>query len=48
VVLPSREHGPVVLPEPPAALRAKAVEIMARHREIAAEKAADAGSAAHD
>jgi acyl dehydratase len=40
VLLPSREHGLVVLPEPPADLRAKAVDILVRHREIAAQKRA--------
>ncbi|MET0198744.1 MAG: MaoC family dehydratase N-terminal domain-containing protein [Rhodococcus fascians] len=40
VMLPSREHGPVVLPEPPVELRAKAVEIMERHNQIAVSKRA--------
>jgi acyl dehydratase len=34
VLLPSREHGPVVLPEPDDALKAKAVAMMQRHRAI--------------
>ena len=34
VMLPSREHGPVLLPEPPVDLKAKALQIMARHREL--------------
>jgi hypothetical protein len=38
VLLPSREHGPVVLPDPPQELRAKALEIMARHREIGRQR----------
>lgn len=40
VLLPSREHGPVVLPDPPVELRRKAIEMMNRHRVIAAERAA--------
>jgi acyl dehydratase len=39
VLLPSREHGPVVLPDPPVEIRAKAQQIMARHREIERERA---------
>ena len=38
VVLPSREHGPVVLPEPPADLQDRAVAMLARHRELAEER----------
>lgn len=38
VILPSREHGPVVLPEPPQDLKNKAVEIIQRHNQIIAEK----------
>ncbi len=40
VALPSREHGPVTLPEPPADLQAQASERMARHLEIVAERKA--------
>jgi hypothetical protein len=40
VALPSREHGPVVLPEPPADLQEQAGQRMARHRRLAAEGAA--------
>jgi acyl dehydratase len=38
VMLPSREHGPVVLPDPPHDLKAKALEIMGRHRELARQR----------
>ena len=34
VALPSREHGIVVLPEPPDELKRKAQEILARHAEL--------------
>jgi hypothetical protein len=34
VALPSREHGPVALPEPPADLQAQATAMLTRHREI--------------
>ncbi|WP_395107987.1 hypothetical protein [Actinomadura sp. SCN-SB] len=34
VLLPSREHGPVPLPEPPAELKQRAVRLMGRHREL--------------
>lgn len=34
VALPSREHGPVLLPEPDDDLKRKAVKFMARHREL--------------
>ena len=34
VALPSREHGPVVLPEPPADLQRQAVQRMERHRQL--------------
>jgi acyl dehydratase len=34
VLLPSREHGPALLPDPPAELQRRAVEMMARHREL--------------
>jgi acyl dehydratase len=40
VLLPSREHGPVVLPDPTPELRQKAVQIMDRHRELAAARKA--------
>jgi acyl dehydratase len=39
VALPSREHGPVVLPEPPAELQEQASARMARHRELVAQRA---------
>jgi acyl dehydratase len=42
VALPSREHGPVVLPEPPADLSGQAAERMERHRQIAEERKAAA------
>jgi acyl dehydratase len=38
VMLPSREHGPVVLPDPPVDVRQKAIEIITRHNEIVAER----------
>jgi hypothetical protein len=38
VALPSREHGPVRLPEPPADLAAQAVRMLERHHEIVAER----------
>jgi acyl dehydratase len=34
VLLPSREHGPLPLPEPPADLQHRALSMMARHREL--------------
>ena len=37
VALPSRAHGVVLLPEPPADLQAQAVAMMERHRELVAE-----------
>lgn len=37
VALPSRDRGPVLLPDPPTDLRRKAVEMMARHGELLAE-----------
>jgi len=37
VILPSREHGPVVLPEPPLAERVKATEMWKRHNELQRE-----------
>ena len=40
VALPSREHGPVRLPEPPADLAAQAVQMLERHHEIVAERKA--------
>jgi acyl dehydratase len=40
VALPSREHGPVRLPEPPAELSAQAAQRMARHLELSAERRA--------
>jgi acyl dehydratase len=38
VALPSRERGPVVLPEPPVELDEQAVTMLARHRELVAER----------
>jgi acyl dehydratase len=38
VLLPSREHGPVVLPQPSDELQRKAIQMFARHNQIAAEK----------
>jgi hypothetical protein len=38
VLLPSREHGPVLLPRPAADLERKALKMFKRHNEIAAEK----------
>ena len=40
VALPSRVHGPVVLPEPPVELQEQASRRMARHREIVEERTA--------
>ncbi|MFI5041027.1 MAG: MaoC family dehydratase N-terminal domain-containing protein [Acidimicrobiales bacterium] len=40
VALPSREHGPVVLPDPPADLQAQAVAMMQRHHELVEERKA--------
>jgi acyl dehydratase len=40
VALPSREHGEVTLPAPPADLQAQATQLMGRHREIVAERRA--------
>jgi hypothetical protein len=40
VALPSREHGSVRLPEPPADLVAQAVQMLERHHEIVAERRA--------
>ena len=34
VALPSREHGPVELPQPPADLQEQAATMLARHREL--------------
>lgn len=39
VMLPSREHGPVVLPDPPPDIKAKAAKFIARHNELKAERA---------
>ncbi len=41
VALPSREQGPVVLPDPPADLTQQAIELMARHGEIVKERRAE-------
>lgn len=40
VALPSRDHGPVILPTPPADLQQQAVALMARHGEIARQRRA--------
>lgn len=40
VALPSREHGPVVLPEAPEDLRKQAAQLMARHGQLVAESRA--------
>lgn len=37
VALPSREHGPVTLPQPPADLQAQAAQMMERHHELVAQ-----------
>lgn len=38
ILLPSREHGPVLLPEPPLEEQVKAAKMWQRHNEIAREK----------
>jgi acyl dehydratase len=38
IALPSREHGPVVLPEPPSALKRTATRMFARHNELLAKR----------
>jgi acyl dehydratase len=38
VALPSREHGPVRLPDPPADLQSQAVAMLERHHQIVAER----------
>jgi hypothetical protein len=38
VALPSREHGPVALPNPPAGLQARAEALLGRHNELVAER----------
>lgn len=40
VALPSREHGPVILPDPPADLRRQAAERMERHGQLVRERRA--------
>jgi hypothetical protein len=40
IALPSREHGPVVLPEPPVDLQTTATAMMERHYELVAERKA--------
>jgi len=42
VALPSREHGPVILPDPPADLQAQATALMQRHRELSRDRASGA------
>ncbi len=44
VALPSRQHGPVRLPEPPTDLAAQAVQMLERHHEIVAERKANGES----
>ena len=39
VALPSREHGPVVLPEPPVDLQQQAIERLERHGQLVRERA---------
>lgn len=34
LVLPSKDHGPAVLPEPPTELKRKAAQMLARHHEL--------------
>jgi acyl dehydratase len=46
VALPSREHGPVVLPEPPADLRQQAAARLERHGQIVRERKAKASNGA--
>lgn len=43
VALPSREHGPVELPAPPAELAHQGEALLARHHEIVAERERDGG-----
>src|SRR6185312_8852747 len=38
VMLPSREHGPVLLPRPSEDLERTAIQMFARHNQMAAEK----------
>jgi hypothetical protein len=38
IMLPSREHGPVLLPEPPVKDRIRAIEMWKRHGELMVEK----------
>jgi acyl dehydratase len=42
VMLPSREHGPVLLPRPSAELERKALQMWTRHNQIAAQKRREA------
>ncbi len=42
VALPSREHGPAVLPDPPADLQAQAITMMERHHQLVEERSAAA------
>lgn len=37
IALPSREHGPALLPEVPAGLQRRAIEMTARHGELLRE-----------
>lgn len=48
VALPSREHGPVVLPEAPEDVRDQAARRMERHREIASERTAASAPTGRD
>ena len=38
IALPSRDHGPVALPDPPADLQEQAQALLGRHRELVAER----------
>jgi acyl dehydratase len=42
VALPSREHGPIVLPEPPADLQQQASDRMRRHGQLVKERQSEA------
>jgi acyl dehydratase len=44
VALPSRDHGPVVLPGPPAHLQAQATALMQRHNELSEERVGKTGA----
>ena len=44
VALPSRQHGPVRLPDPPAGLKAQGAALMLRHNELTSERAGRPGA----